>query len=160
MAIYSNLSVGTYSATVTDANGCTAATGDIQIMANTKTFIFVSIDGMTDPLGQSQVLPYLVGLAKKGNSIGIVSCEKKENWNLHNSTIKSIVDEAGISWDYCFYKTGKPFISQLQNCWTLKKTVIKMVISISSTSDRNQIILHSGCKNKTKKNISVNLFFT
>lgn len=96
-------------------------------MTNNKSFLFVSIDGMTDPLGQSQVLPYLVGLAKKGNTVGIVSCEKKENWNLQHTIIESIAIEAGISWDYCFYKTGKPFVSQLQNYLALKKIVIEKV---------------------------------
>ena len=27
--------------------------------------LYISYDGMTDPLGQSQVIPYLVGLVKK-----------------------------------------------------------------------------------------------
>ncbi len=36
-------------------------------MKNKKGHIlYISYDGMTDPLGQSQVLPYLKGLAKKG----------------------------------------------------------------------------------------------
>lgn len=111
----------------------------LQFMASTKTFLFVSIDGMTDPLGQSQVLPYLVGLAKQGNKIGIVSCEKKENWDLHHSIIESIVKEAGISWDYCFYKTGKPFVSQLQNFLALKKIVISKV---SNTFINNKVVIH------------------
>lgn len=79
---------------------------------------------MTDPLGQSQVLPYLTNLAKKGHKIGIVSCEKKENWDLNSHIIHNIVTEANISWSYCFYKSGKPFISQLQNFLSLKKKVI------------------------------------
>ncbi|MCD6018662.1 MAG: glycosyl transferase group 1 [Bacteroidetes bacterium] len=93
-------------------------------MTSNKTFLFVSIDGMTDPLGQSQVLPYLVGLTKNGYKISIVSCEKKENWKLYHTVIESIVKEAGITWDYCFYKTGKPFISQIQNYFELKKLAI------------------------------------
>jgi glycosyltransferase involved in cell wall biosynthesis len=107
-------------------------------MTNIQSFIFVSIDGMTDPLGQSQVLPYLIGLAKKGNKIGIVSCEKKENWDLHHTIIEAIVKEAGITWDYCFYKTGKPFISQLQNYLALKK----IVTSRASVISMNKTILH------------------
>ncbi len=111
-------------------------------MANTKTFIFVSIDGMTDPLGQSQVLPYMIGLAKKGNKISIVSCEKKENWEQHHKTIESIVREAGISWNYCFYKTGKPFVSQLQNFLALKKIVISKVVPRASTTEKHSTVLH------------------
>lgn len=90
-------------------------------MVSTKTFLFVSIDGMTDPLGQSQVLPYLVGLAKSGIKIGIVSCEKRENWKSQHHIIEQITNEAGISWDYCFYRASKPFISKQQNYNTLKK---------------------------------------
>ena len=106
-------------------------------MASTKTFLFVSIDGMTDPLGQSQVLPYLVGLAKQGNSIGIVSCEKKENWDLHHLVIESIAKDVGIVWYYSFYKTGMPFISQQQNYAALKKIVFSQI-----KANSGQVILH------------------
>ena len=108
-------------------------------MAVSKTFVFVSIDGMTDALGQSQVLPYLVGLAKKGNKVGVISCEKKENWDLQHQTIQAIVSEAGISWDYCFYNTGKPFISQIQNYLALKKIVISKILNKETPSN---IVLH------------------
>jgi glycosyltransferase involved in cell wall biosynthesis len=126
-------------------------------MAANKTFLFVSIDGMTDPLGQSQVLPYLIGLAKKGNRIGIISCEKKENWDLQHDTIQCIVSDAGISWDYCFYNTGKPFISQIQNYLALKKIVISKIVNNETHSNS---VLHCRsylagliglfCKNKFK----------
>ena len=33
---------------------------------------------MTDPLGQSQVIPYLQGLSKKGYQFYLLSCEKPE----------------------------------------------------------------------------------
>jgi glycosyltransferase involved in cell wall biosynthesis len=105
----------------------------LQFMANIKRFLFVSIDGMTDPLGQSQVLPYLVGLAKKGYKIDIVSCEKKESWVSNHLIIESILNGANITWDYCFYGTGKPFISQLQNYLALKKLAIKKVSSNAET---------------------------
>lgn len=111
-------------------------------MTDSKTFLFVSIDGMTDPLGQSQVLPYLVGLAKTGIKVSIVSCEKKANWNLQHTIIEIIVKEADITWDYCFYKTGKPFISQIQNYLELKKIVFSKVTSTSSVTEKNNIVLH------------------
>lgn len=119
-------------------------------MTNTKCFIFVSVDGMTDPLGQSQVLPYMVGLAQKGYSIKIVSCEKKENWSQHHLTIESIVKSAGISWDYCFYKTGKPFVSQLQNYLALKNLVASNVNSNAVLHCRSYLagLIGLHCKKK------------
>jgi hypothetical protein len=38
--------------------------------------VYVSYDGALDPLGASQVVPYLVGLAKSGISITLISFEK------------------------------------------------------------------------------------
>src|SRR6476661_419909 len=101
-------------------------------MATPASFLFVSIDGMTDPLGQSQVLPYLTGLARKGYKVSIASCEKRENWMEHHAIIESIVSETGITWDYCFYKTGKPFLSQLQNYRALKKIVRSKVLNVGA----------------------------
>ena len=40
--------------------------------------LYISYDGMTDPLGQSQVLPYLCGLSKSGYQFTILSFEKKQ----------------------------------------------------------------------------------
>ena len=45
-----------------------------------KKILFLSYDGMTDPLGQSQVIPYLEGLSKSGYGITILSFEKKERF--------------------------------------------------------------------------------
>lgn len=37
--------------------------------------LYISYDGMTDPLGQSQVLPYLTGLSKSGYRFKLVPFE-------------------------------------------------------------------------------------
>ena len=40
--------------------------------------LYITYDGLTDPLGQSQVLPYLFWLSKKGYHFTVLSFEKKE----------------------------------------------------------------------------------
>lgn len=42
--------------------------------------IYVSYDGALDPLGASQVVPYVIGLADRGISMTLVSFEKTERW--------------------------------------------------------------------------------
>ena len=42
-------------------------------MTSGRRALFLSYDGMTDPLGPSQVLPYLVGLAARGHRITLIS---------------------------------------------------------------------------------------
>lgn len=41
-----------------------------------KRVVYISYDGMSDPLGKSQVLPYVTGLADRGHSIELISFEK------------------------------------------------------------------------------------
>jgi hypothetical protein len=38
--------------------------------------LYLTYDGLTDPLGQSQVLPYIVGLSKKDIDFTVISFEK------------------------------------------------------------------------------------
>jgi glycosyltransferase involved in cell wall biosynthesis len=60
--------------------------------------LYISYDGMTDSLGQSQVIPYLIGLSKKGHSISIISCEKKDRFEKLGDHIKKSLDSNNISW--------------------------------------------------------------
>lgn len=53
---------------------------------------------MTDPLGQSQVIPYLAGLSKLGYSITLLSCEKPERFESGKGHIQQLLDLAGITW--------------------------------------------------------------
>lgn len=83
--------------------------------ATKKKALFISIDGMTDPLGQSQVLPYLSGLSRSGYDISILSAEKEGKLEANRSIIERICDEAGIKWNYIRYSTAIPLVSQVAN---------------------------------------------
>ncbi len=90
-----------------------------------STVLYISIDGMTDSLGQSQVLPYLTTLAQKGFDITIVSSEKKENFEKNEKIISEIVSKYKIKWKYCFYETKIPLLSQIKNFKRLQKLTEK-----------------------------------
>ncbi len=59
--------------------------------------LYLSYDGMTDPLGQSQVLPYLKGLSKEGYHIHLLSYEKEDRYKEYSDKIRQICNEANIS---------------------------------------------------------------
>jgi hypothetical protein len=40
--------------------------------------LYVTYDGLLDPLGSSQVVPYVLGLAARGVEIDVLSFEKPE----------------------------------------------------------------------------------
>lgn len=97
------------------------------------TFLFLSIDGLTDPLGQSQILPYLCALSKQGFVIKIASVEKKTLFQKNESVVRDIVNEANIDWHYVFYDKKIPFYSQFKNFRALKKLAASIIQSNKSS---------------------------
>ena len=53
---------------------------------------------MTDPLGQSQVLPYIIGLGEHGYKFHLVSFEKVDRFKEHRGHISKICKANDISW--------------------------------------------------------------
>ena len=91
-----------------------------------KNILFISYDGMTDPLGQSQVIPYLQGLSKAGYKIFLLSCEKKEAWLQNKDAISNILQAAGIEWVPLNYTKKPPVFSTLIDIFKLKKAARKI----------------------------------
>lgn len=75
--------------------------------------LYISYDGMTDTLGQSQVLPYLVGLSKKGFRFTLISFEKKKNFSIRKNEVETICSCSNIRWIPLSYTKNPPVISTL-----------------------------------------------
>jgi glycosyltransferase involved in cell wall biosynthesis len=86
-----------------------------------KRVLYLSYDGMTDPLGQSQVLPYLKGLSKLGYQVTLVSFEKKEKFLKDKGLIQGLCNETGIVWAPLGYTKKPPVLSTLKDFTNLKK---------------------------------------
>lgn len=78
-----------------------------------KNVLYLSYDGMTDPLGQSQVLPYLCGLSRKGMSFTLVSFEKPERFEQERAKIQALCDKYNIDWKPQIYTKRPPVLSTL-----------------------------------------------
>lgn len=88
--------------------------------------LFISYDGMTDPLGQSQVLPYLTGLSKYGYDFTILSCEKSANYLLHKKEIENLLRSFGIKWAPIAYHKKPPVFSTMYDVIQLYKKARKL----------------------------------
>ena len=95
-------------------------------MSDQKKILFISYDGMTDPLGQSQVIPYLQGLGKAGFKIFLLSCEKKEVFLQNKESIQQLLDESGINWTVLNYTKKPPVFSTMLDVFKLKKAAKKI----------------------------------
>ena len=65
---------------------------------NKINVLYLSYDGMTDPLGQSQVIPYLQGLSNAGYSFTLVSFEKAERFEKNRTAIAALLKQSNIDW--------------------------------------------------------------
>jgi len=88
--------------------------------------LYLSYDGMTDPLGQSQVIPYLAGLTDKGYGFTIISFEKPENYHRLQDQIRGQLAERQIHWIPLTYHKKPPIFSTLCDLWLLKRKVIQL----------------------------------
>ena len=86
-----------------------------------KHILYLSYDGMTDPLGQSQVLPYIIGLTKEGYSFHLVSFEKPDRYLQNRKTIEAICKENNIDWRPLKYTKRPPLLSTVWDVFKMKK---------------------------------------
>ena len=83
--------------------------------------LYISYDGITDPLGQSQILPYIKGLSDKGYQIVILSFEKKERFEKQRQIIYNDIENCNIVWHPQIYTAYPPVISTLLDLRRMKK---------------------------------------
>ena len=85
-----------------------------------KKILFISYDGMTDPLGQSQVIPYLAGLTKNGYEFVILSCDKPEKYKSNKAYVDKLIEPYPIDWVSIPYTKNPPVLSSIYDFYKLK----------------------------------------
>jgi glycosyltransferase involved in cell wall biosynthesis len=85
-----------------------------------KSILYLTYDGLTDPLGQSQILPYLEGLAGLGHEITVISFEKKQGSELR-------AQGSGLNVVQLSYHKSPPVLSTLYDIFLLRREVKKVL---------------------------------
>jgi glycosyltransferase involved in cell wall biosynthesis len=96
-------------------------------MTTVNRALYLSHDGLTDPLGQSQILPYVVGLSAKGYQFTIISFEKTNIDVESENSVARICKEKNITWIPLPYHKRPPVLSTLYDLWVLRKTVDQVI---------------------------------
>ena len=86
-----------------------------------KNILFISYDGMTDPLGQSQVIPYLAGLTQYGYKFTILSCDKPKKYADHKEYVMNLLKPYSIKWVSIPYHRKPPVLSSVYDVMMLKR---------------------------------------
>ena len=94
---------------------------------NRKNILFISYDGMTDPLGQSQVIPYLQGLSRHYDII-LLSCEKKPVFTQNRKLVEDLLIGFNIQWIPLAYTRNPPVISTWWDITRMKAIAKKIFL--------------------------------
>lgn len=74
--------------------------------------LYLSHNGLTEPLGRRQVLPYLVGLSARGWRFSVISFEKPgTNTAAQRAAVEQLVRTAGIDWRPLKYHHRPPVLA-------------------------------------------------
>lgn len=93
--------------------------------ALTSSVLYLSHDGLTDPLGQSQVLPYLTGLAQRGHTIAVISFEKRSRFQADAGRTLELCLKHNISWTPLEYHQRPAVIATLYDLLKLWRTSLR-----------------------------------
>jgi glycosyltransferase involved in cell wall biosynthesis len=86
--------------------------------------IYLSYDGLTDPLGQSQILPYIYGLNKSSRlKFTIISFEKLKRIE----KLEKELSNNNINWHHLRYTKKPPLLSTIWDIYKLKTLLLKII---------------------------------
>ncbi|MFN5372199.1 MAG: glycosyltransferase, partial [Bacteroidia bacterium] len=110
---------------------------------------------MTDPLGQSQVIPYLKGLSALGYTIHLLSFEKDSRFVSGKDSVEMQLSDSGIIWHPHSYTARPPVFSTIKDLSRMRKTAEKLVVQekISVLHCRSYISALVGLSMKRKYHV-------
>lgn len=86
-----------------------------------KNVLYITYDGLTDPLGQSQILPYIKGIAQAGYHITILSFEKPERYSKLKNDIEAQCATHHLKWQPQRFHSGIPVLSKMYDRFLMKQ---------------------------------------
>ena len=87
--------------------------------------LYISLTGMTEPLGRSQVLEYIIDLSKE-NRFYLISFEREQDLKNVNE-IKELIKEHNIEWHYLIYSNKYGVFSTINQLWKVVHLGSKLI---------------------------------
>lgn len=90
--------------------------------------LYLTYDGLTDPLGSSQILPYLEGLARElPLTFHVISFEKPERWLKAHSTLTHHLQERRIAWHPLRFSRQRFLLAKGYDLWRMERTAARLL---------------------------------
>ena len=86
-----------------------------------KSSLYITYDGLLDPLGGSQILPYLRSIATHEEELDVLSFEKSERYSSYGGDLRAELEKTSIKWTPLIFTRSFGVIGKL---WDLLRMVI------------------------------------
>ena len=105
------------------------------IIKKNEYCLYITYDGLLDPLGNSQILPYIESLSDEGYKFILFSFEKSDRSKSSINALNKKLESRGIKWFYISFKKKKfGYFKRIFKSWLLIKSKIK---------DKNILLFHT-----------------
>lgn len=92
-------------------------------IASSLDVLYITHNGITDHIGQSQIAPYCLRLAEMGYRIHVLSAEKPDRTAL-NERYGRLFAEHGIRWTQIAYHNKPPMVAQFYDIARMRKAAL------------------------------------
>lgn len=75
--------------------------------------LYLTYDGLTSLIGQSQVWPYLKGLSAAGHRFDLITFEHGERFERIGNEVANDVGESTVTWHPCTFRSHPPILAKL-----------------------------------------------
>lgn len=90
--------------------------------------LYLTYDGLLDPLGQSQILPYLRGIRDRiGVIFSVISFEKRARWQAEGASLAAQLHSEKIHWHPRLFSRRPPLIAKLYDQWQMDSTARRLL---------------------------------
>ena len=96
--------------------------------------LYFSYDGLLDPLGESQIVPYVSAISDAGYSLTIISYEKVERTKEQIKSMEIKLQKIGVQWFRLQFHTGK--------LWAIKRIIRGVLLIRKLCGDLKPNFLH------------------
>lgn len=97
--------------------------------------LYITYDGLLEPLGASQVIPYVLGLARRGYSIEVLSFEKPHDAEQARALADKLA-EAGVAWCPLTYHRRPPIVSKAYD-------ILAAAAFVVARSRKRPVLIHA-----------------
>lgn len=102
-----------------------------------RAVLYITYDGLLDPLGGSQILPYIFSIVEHPRSVHILSFEKPVRLREGGAKLRQVLDSRGITWTYLSFTQNLGLAGKL---WDLLRMYF---YALRITSSKQTAIVHA-----------------